>query len=68
MRNLRKATIFAVLSMLFLGAILSSSLAGCKKEDKKVDAADESRVSEITIPAIDAAASMRTETATFALG
>jgi len=68
MRNLRSATIVAVLGMLILGAVFSSSLAGCKKEDKTMGLTDDGRVSDIAIPAIDATAPMTTETATFALG
>ncbi len=68
MQNLRKVTIVAVLGMLILGAVFSSSLTGCKKEDKTMGLTDDVRVSDITIPAIDAAEPMRTETATFALG
>ena len=68
MQNLSKVTIVAVLGMLILGAVFSSSLAGCKKEDKTMDLTDNGRVSDITIPAIDTAETMRTETATFALG
>jgi len=68
MRNLRSVTIVAVLGMLILGAVFSSSLAGCKKGDKTMGLTDDGRVSEIAIPVIDAAAPMTTETATFALG
>ena len=68
MRNVRKGIIVAVLGALILGTIFSSSLAGCKKEDKTMGLTDDGRVSDITIPAIDAAAPMTTETATFALG
>ena len=68
MQNLRKVTIVAVLGMLILGTVFSSSLAGCKKEDKTMGLTDNGRASDITIPAIDAAEPMRTETATFALG
>ena len=68
MQNLRKVTIVAVLGMLILGAVFSSSLAGCKKEDKTMGLTDDGHVSGITIPAIDAAVPMTTKTATFALG
>ena len=68
MRNLRSVTIVAVLGMLIIGAVFSSSLAGCKKEVKTTGLTDDGRVSDIAIPAIDAAAPMTTETATFALG
>ena len=68
MRNVRKGIIFAVVGALILGTIFSSSLAGCKKEDKTMGLTDDGRVSDIAIPAIDAASPMTTETATFALG
>ena len=68
MRNLKSTTIVAVLGMLIIGAVFSSSLAGCKKEDKTMGLTDDGRVSGIAIPAIDDAAPMTTETATFALG
>jgi hypothetical protein len=68
MGNLRKVTIISVISMFILGVVFSSSLVGCKKEDKTMGLTDDGRVSDITIPAIDAAEPMRTETATFALG
>ena len=68
MGNLRKVTMIAVLGMFILGVVFSSSLAGCKKEDKTMGLTDDGRVSDIAIPAIDAAAPMTTETATFALG
>ena len=68
MWNLRKVITLAVLGVLILGAIFVSSLVGCKKEDKEVDPTNDGRVSDITIPAIDDAGPMRTESATFALG
>ena len=34
MGNLRKVTIVVVLGVFILGAVSSSSLAGCKKEDE----------------------------------
>ena len=68
MGNLRKVTIISVISMFILGVVFSSSLVGCKKEDKTMGLTDDGRVSDITIPAIDAAEPMRTKTATFALG
>ena len=68
MGNLRKVTIVVVLGVFILGAVLSSNFVGCKKEDKTMGLTDDGRVSEITIPAIDDAEPMRTETATFALG
>jgi hypothetical protein len=68
MRNLRKVTVVAVLGVFILGAVFSSSLVGCKKEDKTMGPTNDGRVSDIAIPAIDAAEPMRTETATFALG
>jgi hypothetical protein len=62
MGNLRKVTIIVVLGAFILGAVLSSSLAGCGKEDETMGVRKEG------IPAIDASAPLRTETATFALG
>ena len=68
MGNLRKATTFAVLGVFILGAIFSSSLVGCNKEDEAMGAKNDGLVPKRDIPAIDMSAPMRTETATFALG
>ena len=68
MGYLRKVTIVAVLSVFILGAVFSSSLVGCKKEGGKMDLANGGVVPSRGIPAIDASAPVRTETATFALG
>ena len=68
MGNLRKITIISVLSMFIIGAVFSSSLVGCKKEDKTMDPANDGLIPSTVIPAIDARAPNRTETATFALG
>ena len=68
MGKLRKVTIISVLSMLILGIVFSSSLVGCKKEDKTMRPANDGLIPETVIPAIDALAPNRTETATFALG
>ena len=68
MWNPRVITVVAVLGLLILGAILSLGLTGCKKEDKGVKPTNNGQVAEVTIPAIDAAVPMRTESATFALG
>ena len=69
MWNLRIVTIVAVLVLLTIGAVFNLSLTGCTTEDNQVDPMNnDTRVSETTIPAIDAAVPMETETATFALG
>ncbi len=68
MGNLRKVTIVAVLGVFILGAVFSSSLVGCKKEDKTMGPANDGRIPITVIPAIDARVPNRTETATFALG
>jgi hypothetical protein len=68
MGNLRKATILSVLCMFIIGAVFSSSLIGCKKEDKTMGSANDELIAKVGIPAIDASAPVRTETATFALG
>jgi len=68
MWSLRKLTTLAVLSALILGTIFSSSLAGCKKEDKAVSVTNDGPVPNEGIPAIDASAPVGIETATFALG
>ena len=61
MESLRKVTVVVILGVFILGAVFSSSLIGCKKEDETMGATS-------GIPAIDSSASVRTETATFALG
>jgi len=68
MGNLRKVITISVLSTLILGVVLSSSLVGCNKEDKTMSPANDGRIPSTVIPAIDAQAPDRTETATFALG
>jgi len=69
MWNLRIVTIVAVLVLLTIGAVFNLSLTGCNTEDNQVDPMNnDTRVSETTIPAIDATVPMETETATFALG
>ena len=68
MGNLGKVTIISVLSMFVLGVVFSSSVVGCKKEDKTMDVANDGHVPSTVIPAIDARVPDRTETATFALG
>ena len=68
MVNLRKVTIVAVLGMFILGAVLGSSLVGCKKEDETMGVTNGGLVTNGGIPAIDASAPVRTETATFSLG
>ena len=68
MGNLRKVITLAVLGALILGVGLSSSLAGCKKEDEKMDVTKDELVRNVGVPAIDASVPWRTETATFALG
>jgi len=68
MGNLRKVTIVAVLGVFILGAVFSSSLTGCKKEDETMGAKNSELVPKSGIPAIDSSAPVRTETATFALG
>ena len=68
MGNLRKAIIVVVLGVFVLGAVLSSSLVGCKKEDETMGVTNGGLVLKGGIPAIDASTPVRTETATFALG
>ena len=68
MGNLRKVTIVVVLGVFILGAVFSSSLVGCKMEDETMVPANGGIIPDGGIPAIDAFASVRTETATFALG
>jgi hypothetical protein len=68
MGNLKKVTIVAVLGVFILGAFLSSSLIGCNKKDKTMGVGNNRIVPDIGIPAIDASAPVKTETATFALG
>ena len=68
MGNLRKATTVVILGVFILGAIFSSSLVGCNKEDEAMGAKNDGLVPKGDIPAIDASAPVRTETATFALG
>ena len=68
MGNLRKVTILSVLCMFIIGAVFSSSLVGCKKEDKIMGPANDGLIPETVMPAIDGQAPNRTETATFALG
>ena len=55
MWNLRIVTIVAVLVLLTIGAVFNLSLTGCNTEDNQVDPMNnDTRVSETTIPAIDA--------------
>jgi len=54
--------------MFIIGAVFSSSLVGCKKEDKIMGPANDGLIPETVMPAIDGQAPNRTETATFALG
>ena len=68
MGNLKKVTIIVVLGAFILGAVLSSSLAGCGKEDETMGVRNGGLVPKEGIPAIDASAPPRTKTATFALG
>lgn len=68
MVNLRKVTVVIILGVLILGTFLSSSLVGCNEGDETVRERDDGLVAGGGIPAIDASASVRTETATFALG
>ena len=68
MRNLRKVTIVVVLGVFILGAALSSSLVGCKKEDETMGVTNGGLVPKGDVPAIDASAPVEIETATFALG
>jgi len=68
MGNLRKVIIVVVLGVFVLGAVLSSSLVGCKKEDETMGVTNGGLVLKGGILAIDASAPVRTETATFALG
>jgi hypothetical protein len=68
MVKLGKVTIAVVLSIFILGVVLSSSLVGCNKEDEIMGVINDGPVLKGDIPAIDAAAPMKIETATFALG
>jgi hypothetical protein len=68
MWKLKTITIIAVLGVLTIGAAFSLSLTGCNREDNQVNPKNDTRLSEAAIPAIDAAAPIKTETATFALG
>jgi hypothetical protein len=68
MWNLKTIFIITVLCILTIGAVFSVGLAGCSREDNKVNPAEDTRGSEVTIPAIDADKTMETVTATFALG
>jgi hypothetical protein len=68
MWNLKTVAMIAVLGLLTIGTVFSLSIAGCNRENNQVDPKNGTRVSEATIPAIDAAAPTETETATFALG
>ncbi|MFC1892738.1 hypothetical protein ACFLYR_01700 [Chloroflexota bacterium] len=68
MGNLRRITIISVISMFVLGIVFSTSLVGCKKEDKIMGPVNDGLTPNAVIPTIDAQAPNRTETATFALG
>jgi hypothetical protein len=68
MGNLRKITIVVILCVFIFGAVLSSSLVSCQNEDGKMDVTKNSPFPKGGIPAIDVSATVRTETATFALG
>jgi hypothetical protein len=68
MGNPKKATIVVVLGVLILGAVFISSLVGCNKEDETMGVTNDGLVPNEGIPAIDASAPVKTETATFALG
>jgi len=65
---MRNVTMVALVGLLTIGSVLSLSLTGCNGEESKIDQMNDTHVSETTIPAIDRAAPMETETATFALG
>jgi hypothetical protein len=68
MGNLRKVTVVLVLGVLILGTALSSSLVGCNEEGETMGMRDNGLVAVGGIPALDASAPVKTETATFALG
>ena len=68
MSDLRYITMVALAGLLTIVALFSLSLTGCNREDNQVDPMMDTRISETTIPAVDAAAPTRIETATFALG
>ena len=68
MWNLRKVITFVVLGAMILGAVFVSSLVGCKEEGEKMAVKNDGLVPSGDIPAIDASAPVRIETATFALG
>lgn len=59
---------FMVLGAIVLGAIFSSGLAGCSKDDDKTGTGNDGLIPCGDIPPIDASAPESIETATFALG
>ena len=68
MSNSRKLILTVALGALIVGAVWSTSLAGCNEEDRTMGITNDEPVPNGRIPALDAAAPTRTETATFALG
>ena len=68
MWNRKTATMITILGLLTIVTVFNLSLASCNREDNQVAPKNSTRLSEATIPAIDAAAPIETETATFALG
>ncbi len=65
--NLKKVTMIAILGLLTMGTVFSSSLVGCNLDESIVDSMKDTGV-KTKIPAIDAAAPLETVTASFALG
>ncbi len=68
MASWSRAAGVALLGVFVVGVISLAVFLGPMKEDKTVDLTNDGPVPNRAIPAIDAAASSRTETATFALG
>jgi len=68
MGNLRKVIIIAASGALILGALWGTGIVGDKKENETMGVTNNGLVPGGGIPAIDALAPVRTETATFALG
>ena len=68
MLNLRKVTTVAALGVLISGAVWGTSLIRSVMKDEKMGVASDGLVPIGNIPAMDASAPKKTETATFALG
>ena len=63
-----RATRLVLLGAILIGVILAGILPGCAKENTMVNFAEDDVIPNPSIPPIDAAAPVKTETATFALG